>query len=441
MMQTFQCSRKYEYWCRFSRSGSVLPMSRRWLFLPIALIALLLLLGAEPVAKFAPNVPFSASPVFQRIDLSPTDHVQRTLTIQAAQDLTVLAIESPCRCVAVTTPFPLPMKAGTSAKLTLSVSGALPGLKTLTLRTTAGSLPIQVQVVSAGLGDGLTGWKAIAARAVAQKLSLVVIVHDLQGEIRNCSCSGGSLGGIDHLAALPTAVAVWAPGVSTRFVLTGDVDGHRNGVERALSACGWKRDASVIVSTNPERDVQDAALLAVIPSVHTAINHRKLITPVLTGGMTAEALLIDSSGQIVEHETLPIDRSLPADPTILAQFPDTLSSRVDETRVPSQDCTSCHTSAHATWLTTKHALALNSLTPENRTDACITCHSTPIAAPSPTVAPGVHCQSCHAGADAHAAAPATVRTSGKTDCRSCHDARHDPGFDPVKAWATVGHGK
>jgi len=270
---------------------------------------------------------------------------------------------------------------------------------------------------------------------------LVVIAHDFSGEIRNCGCSGGSLGGIDHLAALPAAVAAWAPGISARFVLTGDVEGHRTGVETALTACGWKRDPAIVVSANPERDVQDAALLAVISSIQTNINHRKLITPVLTGGMTAVVLLVDVNGQIIEHETLPIDRSLPADPTILAKFPDTLTSRIDASRIPSQDCAACHTSAHATWLTSKHALAWNSLTPENRTDACITCHSTPVAAQPPTVAPGVHCQSCHVGADAHAAAPATVRTSGKTDCRSCHDARHDPGFDPVKAWATVRHGR
>jgi len=143
-------------------------MSRRWLFLPIALIALLLL-GAEPVAQFAPNLPFSVSPAFQRVELAPTERVERTLTIHVARDLIVLAVESPCRCVAVTTRFPLPMKAGTPAALALSVTGVLPGLKTLTLRTTVGSLPIQVQVVSAGLGDGLPEWRAITARAVVKK--------------------------------------------------------------------------------------------------------------------------------------------------------------------------------------------------------------------------------------------------------------------------------
>ena len=48
---------------------------------------------------------------------------------------------------------------------------------------------------------------------------------------------------------------------------------------------------------------------------------------------------------------------------------------------------------------------------------------------------------CHVGANAHAAAPATVRVSGMVDCRSCHDAQQHPGFDPEAAWLRIQHGQ
>jgi hypothetical protein len=157
--------------------------------------------------------------------------------------------------------------------------------------------------------------------------------------------------------------------------------------------------------------------------------------------MLVEVIMVNEAGTVQRRHSLPIDGTLPADPTVLAVFPDRLTAtRVDASRIPSQTCMACHATAHQTWSTSRHALAWTSLKPEDRTDACITCHSTPVAAQPPTVVPGVQCQSCHLGADAHAAAPA-IRTTGRTDCRGCHDARHDPGFDPVKAWAMVTHGR
>lgn len=415
------------------------PPRRRWL-LAIGALAVVLVGLERPSLVLVPEPAVAVTPLFQRVEVGPTEQVQRTLTIRAARELTLLAVESGCRCVALTTPLPLVMKAGTTEVIALTVNGALPGMKGLTLRTTAGSVSMQVQIISAGLGDGLTGWQAVTRKAVAQQRTLVAIVHDLHGEIRNCGCSGGSLGGIDHLAALPAALALWAPGLHVRFVLSGDADGHRTGVAAALAAYGWQRDPTIVVSANPVRDVQDASLLAVIPAQPTTLNHRKLIVPVLNGGMTAEVLQVDAQGQIVEQETLPIDATLPSDPALVARFPDQLSVRIDDSRVPSQDCLGCHAAAHQTWLASRHAQAWTSLKPGDRTDGCIACHSTALAQPA-VVAPGVQCQSCHSGAAAHALAPTTVRTGGTSDCRSCHDARHDPGFDPVRAWARIAHGK
>lgn len=407
----------------------------------VVAIALFVLLGAEPVTTSPAVPPVAASPAFQRIEVEAGNQVQRSLRVVSTQAATLLAVESPCRCVTVTTKLPLPIPANTSISLDLTVTGALPGLKTLVLRTTAGTVSVQIQVISAGLGDGLQAWKALAKHAVQDRLGIIVIIHDLHGEVRNCGCSGGSLGGIDHLGALPVALASWAPGVPLRFTVTGDVDGHRNGIETALAEAGWRRDPTVVMSATPSQTIQDPNIIAVIPTVPTSINHRKLITPVLTGGMTAEALLVDADGKIVAHETLPIDGTLPSEPAILARFADRLTTTVQDDQIPSADCAGCHGTAHQTWLASRHAQAWTSLTPADRTDACIGCHSTPLPGTVSRVATAVHCQSCHTSAAAHAAAPATVRTTGTIDCRTCHDARHDPGFDPVKAWSHIRHSR
>ena len=76
-----------------------------------------------------------------------------------------------------------------------------------------------------------------------------MIVHDLKGETRNCGCSGGSLGGINHLAALrdlfPTA----------RLVLTGTVERGESSsspvVGPALAPYGWDIAASHVLAPAP----------------------------------------------------------------------------------------------------------------------------------------------------------------------------------------------
>lgn len=75
----------------------------------------------------------------------------------------------------------------------------------------------------------------------------------------------------------------------------------------------------------------------------------------------------------------------------------------------------------------------------DRTDACITRHTLPLAGTA--VAPGVHCQSCHGGTEAHVEGRGVTKTAGVVDCRSCHDARHHPGFDRAKLWDIIRHGR
>ena len=261
-------------------------------------------------------------------------------------------------------------------------------------------------------------------------------MHDLAGTIRHCACSQGALGGIDRLAALPGLV----PGETSHWVLTGDSDGSRPGVGAALVSHGWQTGSPAIrVAADPLPLLGQPGITAVIPTTPVAVQHRRLVRPVLTGGLAVELLLVDAHGDIQERRTMPVDDSLPADPAILAGFPDTLSSTIDATARPSDTCASCHPTAFAAWKRTRHAIALDSLPPADRTDACIGCHTTMVAAR--TLAPAVGCQACHGGADAHAVSGGTARTTGAGDCRTCHDAQHHPGFQRETAWGRMEHGR
>lgn len=55
--------------------------------------------------------------------------------------------------------------------------------------------------------------------------------------------------------------------------------------------------------------------------------------------------------------------------------------------------------------------------------------------------PGVHCQTCHDGTEAHVAGRGMTKTTRAVDCRSYHDARHHLRFDQAKLWEVIRHGK
>ena len=414
------------------------PASLRAWLIVIALGCLLAMAAEAPSTALVP-AGLSATPVLQRVELAPEARVTITISLTSPVAATVLAAETDCRCLALASPLPMPLPAGAPVALQVTVVGVLPGVKTVTLRTTAGTVRASVQVVSAGLGDGRDVLGAVLALATERRALPWFIVHDLRGQLRNCGCSGGSLGGINHLAALPAEVARLAPGLAARFLLSGDSDGMQTGVGAALAGHGWVRDdVTVVVAADPAEAVARPEVVAVIARGPIALNHRKLISPLLDGGLVIEALLVDGDGRIVEHLRLPVDRTLPTDPAILARFAERLSATV-ATAVPTQDCAACHVDAHATWAGSRHARAWDSLAPADHVDACVSCHSTPIA--PATIVPGVHCQACHQGTAAHATSGGSVRTTGTVDCRTCHDARHHPGFAPEAAWRAVMHGK
>ena len=376
-------------------------------------IACLLAMAAEsPRVAIAPPL-LGVGPLLQRVEVAPEARIEIEVKVTAPVDATLLAADSDCRCLALDTPLPLRLPAGQAVALRLVVAGVQPGMKTMILRTTAGTAQTQVQVVTAGLGEGRDVLAGLLTTASERALSPWFIVHDLRGEVRNCGCSGGSLGGIEHLAALPKEVARLAPAVTARFLLSGDSDGATPGLGDVLADHGWSRDdQAVLVSADAATAVATPGVRVVIPSVPVALNHRRLLRPLLDGGMIVEVLLFAADGRAVEHVRLPVDRTLPSDTAILARFPQTLSSQV-VAEVPSTACASCHVGAHATWSGSRHAHAWESLPVADRGDACVSCHSTPVR--PGVIAPGVHCQACHTGADAHAAAGGGVKTTGTTD--------------------------
>jgi hypothetical protein len=383
----------------------------------------------------------TVEPSFQRIALPPGATAMRQVTIRSPVDGIVSSARVECRCLAITSLFPIHVDAGKSVKLDFQVTGVLPGIKTVMLDTSLGPTQFQVQVVTDGLGVGSDVLRTILAKAAADRLTPWFLIHDLRGEIRNCGCSDGSLGGVDVLAGLATMVTVTNPGA--RFLLSGDIDGNRPGVGAQLKKFGWTMDEdAVVVTGDPAAILTKESVVAVISTARTAIQHRKILRPIAAGGMVAQVLLLDADRHIREFYALPIDRTLPHDPRILPMFATKASFTLDVLANPSDSCKSCHSTAYQAWASSRHAVALSSLAPENRTDDCIGCHSLLISASAPvTRVANVQCQSCHLGSDAHAQEPAGNRTSGVVDCRACHDSRHHPGLDRAAGWLLIGHGR
>ncbi len=406
----------------------------------------LLLIAAESSdpPSLIPEPMLHASPVFTRIEIPPGEERRVSITVTSPAAARLIAITTDCRCISSITPTPIDLLAGKDAQIELRAVGVLPGVKTVSLRTTTGTVRIQIQVVTTGLGTGAEVLKDVFVHARTAKASAWFIIHDLHGDIRNCGCSTGSLGGIDKIAALPTRCAELDKDLSTHFVLSGDVDGQRPGVGGTLAKYGWTvGDPAVVVTARPESVLSNPGIIAIIPTTPIAVENARLLRPLLAGGMMAKVLLVSAEGRIIERMSMPIDASLPSQPDVLSAFQDPLTYTIDDHSQPSQSCATCHSAAHKSWSLSAHARAWASLKEADKTDSCVLCHSATISGPAVkrTLAPNVQCASCHQGAEAHVASAGTVHTKGTTDCRSCHDARHDPGFNPIAAWAQIAHGK
>ncbi len=403
----------------------------RGMLLCIALLGTAVLLScAEPLV----------TPAFARVDMEPQSIATVHLTVQAKPGTAVLHAVVNCACIHILSPLPATVDAAGRCDLQLRVTGLRPGVEDILVATSAGIARAQIQIVGPGAGRGRDQLGAALATAQAKGWAVWGIAHELAGSIRQCGCSAGALGGIDRLAALPGLARNLAPGVTTRWILSGDSDGTHPGVGTALGRHGWSTGVSEVqVSPDPLPLLGQPGITAIIPTAPVAIQHRRIVRPVLSGGLAVELLLVDAHGQIQERRTAPVDESLPAEPAILAQFPDRLTSTLDHTAQPATACAGCHPTAYAAWQRTAHARALDSLKPADRTDACIGCHTTAIA--ERVLAPAVSCQSCHTGSGPHVASGGTIKTTGALDCRSCHDAKHHPAFQREARWKLVEHGR
>ena len=400
-----------------------------WLFLGVDSR----LIGAEtPIAADhsaeLPVATMSVTPAYARVEVATGAHAAVVLTLHVPEATTILAVSADCGCLQSRDVLPMAAARG-DTPLHLQATGILPGIKTVMVRTTAGSAIAQVQVVTPGFDES----SHLVAELATQKL--LVIVHNLRGETRNCGCSTGSLGGIEHLAALHTALPL------ARLVLTGDAAGTNPAAVAALGRRGWEvRPADVVVSNDPMTALANTDVTAIIASGGALIANQRVVYPLLDRGAIAHVLVLSGNTVIAQH-LLPIDRTLPSDARLLAELlalPPTLI--IDHAAAPSASCVTCHQAAHQAWDVSAHARALSSLSANDQTTACATCHTTGLPGRTERAA-HVGCTACHVGADAHAAAPTIVRVGGMVDCRSCHDAQHHPGFDPVAAWLRIKHGQ
>jgi hypothetical protein len=105
----------------------------------------------------------------------------------------------------------------------------------------------------------------------------------------------------------------------------------------------------------------------------------------------------------------------------------------------ADSCRSCHAAIYDAWAKTKHASALDRLSPASQEKDCIGCHVTgPKARVSDgnrkVLNKGVQCESCHGAAAAHAADPTVktglVKTPPSSTCEQCHNDKgpHFKGF-------------
>ena len=394
----------------------------------------LLALGTALCGADATGNALRVTPVYVHLEVASGAHAPLSLTLHTTTALTILAVAVDCGCIKSLDVLPLSVGPGDTA-LHLQATGVLPGIKTVTVRTTLGSATAQIQVITPGFGEGLHLLSDLrqAAPETQHLQKVVVIVHDLHGETRNCGCSSGSLGGIEHLAALPAAL----PGA--RLVLTGDVAGGNPAVAAALARRGWEiQPADVAVSDDPLSALSSAGILAIVATGKSAVANQRIVTPVLDRGAMANVLLLAGT-TVVGQRLLPIDRTLPSDLSVLSELPQPAATVVIDHQASTTACATCHQAAHQTWASSAHARALSSLTETDQTTACAICHTTALPGGSERAA-NVTCTACHQGAEAHAVAP-TTRTSAVTDCRSCHDAQHHPAFDPLTAWLRIQHGK
>ena len=106
----------------------------------------------------------------------------------------------------------------------------------------------------------------------------------------------------------------------------------------------------------------------------------------------------------------------------------------DASRAPgyawAESCRTCHQEIYDAWARTKHATALDRLSPPNQEAECLGCHvtgpKTRVMDGRTVLNRGVQCEACHGGAAAHAAdlkVTSVVKTPPEKVCTECHNEK------------------
>lgn len=319
--------------------------------------------GERPIRAPSAAPMLETIPSYLRVDVAPGETKEVDLSLVAAEDATLLVADTDCRCVHGTGTFPRPLKAHVPTIVAMQVAGVLPGVKTITLRTTVGAAAVTVDVVSAGLGEGVTAVDACLEAARQRGGAAWFLLPNLHGASRNCGCSAGSLGGIEHLAAFPRWCQARAAGVRASWLLVGDTDGNSPGLSERLRSCGWTlAGPEAIVSDVPAQAVRDPQHVVVVPTLPTSIAHRALVpVPLQDGMLIAGVVVVDH--QVVETRLIPVDGSLPAEPAALSWVSEGIHARIARDGAPSQSCQRCHAQAFTAWSASAHARAFRVLEP------------------------------------------------------------------------------
>lgn len=276
-------------------------------------------------------IPLRITPVYSRVEIAAGATTTITIEVVSASSSDWLSAEADCGCVQAVIPENTRLAAGRN-RLQVHVTGILPGLKTLSVRTTTGTATTTIQVVTPGFGEGAAIAAELQRQAIQSGGYLVVIVHDLLSETRNCGCSGGSLGGIDHLAALREVF----PGA--RLVLTGAIDSTNTPVVGpALAEFGWELAPNdIVISRNPLAALELPGLFAVMNVGNSRIANQRVMTPLFNRGSIAVVLLVSPNHTILSQHLLPIDRTF------------AVESRTDFCRCHWKICTSNFCRSHRT---------------------------------------------------------------------------------------------
>ncbi len=383
------------------------------------------------------------SPVWQAVQLANGQVARISLSILMPSVGNVYAIEGSCGCIRVVSALPMHVDVQHPGVIDLQVVGLAAGVKTIRVLTDHGPATATIDLHIGTEGNGRSMLGQLAERIKGdQRLTPWFIIHDLRGSVRNCGCSAGSLGGIDYLAALPRQWHEISQGRPARFLLTGVIDGDRPTMSAALIDAGWERhpvDVTQGDAAPGSNMALDARLHLWTSSSPPHAQHASDLWIPLDGGAVAAVALMADRGFPDSTWYIPIDRSLDHDEQALrsvipAQKP--VPVVVEE----ATSCGACHAAAQKAWDASRHAHAWQTLTPAQRQDDCASCHSSPREHTDVREA-NVTCIGCHQGSTKHAQNPLQSRTTGTTDCRSCHDAKRVPDFDPVAAWLRVQHGK